>query len=223
MSDTAASINSKGLEGTGITEDMAAELFHKVGTHLMAVVDLQVVDKHGPNLKGKRKVVFSIDNIEPVTDDNVAEHLREISRTLFYNRQVDQPIPGTGDDITPDLKTVLAGGRRYEAHPFLPVEAADDNGICDVCGEVQDRPQHADRTALQDPFAVTEVDLDEAEEDEEYDPDEDGDDLVETSEYDEPHTFDAGPDDSCICGAPYGNPIHLDVPAEQLEEEPAPA
>lgn len=219
MTDTTARILAKGCEATGLTEEIANKLFTKVGSHFMAIVELEVVYPHGPNTDGKRRIDLHLKQVEPAMDPNLEEHLRELTRTLYFNRQVDQPLPGTsGDDINPDLKTVLAGGARFEPHPFLPVDAADDDGICDVCGQVQDRPQHADRSALADPFAVTENDLDDAEE--EYDPDEEGDDLVETSAYDEPHTFDAGPDDSCICGAPYGNPIHLDVPAEELEAQP---
>lgn len=182
MTDTTASVNAKGLDATGFTEEIAGDLFNKVGTHIMAIVDLQVVDKHGPNVKGKRKVVLSIDGIEPAVDDNLAEHLRELTRTLYFNRQTSEDQPTLDESTEPDLETVLAAGRKHEPHPFLPVDAADDNPICDVCGEVENRPQHADREALRSPFDLDDAD----EEDEEDEEDEDlvDDELEETDQDD---------------------------------------
>jgi len=158
MTDTTATINAKGLDATGITEEIAADLFHKVGTHLIAIVDLQVVDKHGPNVKGKRKVTLSIDGIEPALDKNVAEHLRELTRTMYFNRQVDQPLDG-GEERTVD--DVLAAGKKHEPHPYLASGLAiDDDAICDVCGQHEGAAVHADRDQVSDPFAVNEADLD---------------------------------------------------------------
>lgn len=165
MTDTTATINAKGLDATGITEDIAAELFHKVGTHLIAIVDLQVVDKHGPNVKGKRKVTLSIDGIEPALDDNLAEHLRELTRTLYYNRQVATNGPTLDGGDEPSVDQVLAAGAKHKPHPYLASTLSlDDDAVCDVCGQIEATAVHADRDQLDDPFTVTEADLDEAEE-----------------------------------------------------------
>ncbi|MBA2952140.1 hypothetical protein GON03_19175 [Nocardioides sp. MAH-18] len=153
MTDTQATINSKGLDGTGITEDIAAELFHKVGTHVMAIVDLQVVDKHGPSVKGKRKVTLVIDGIEPALDDTLAEHLRELQRTVYLNRKhadgqlaIDQEL--TGDE--PTVEGVVAAGAAHRPHPFLPVDASEDNPICDVCGLLEAAARHSVQDLLPD-------------------------------------------------------------------------
>lgn len=154
MTDTTGNINSKGLDGTGISEEIVGDLFNKVGTHMMAIVDLQVVDKAGPNLKGKRKVVFVIDGIEPALDENLAEHLRELQRTVYLNRKhsdgqltIDHEL-GAGAERTVD--DVVKAGTAQRPHPFLPVDAADDNGICDVCGLLETAPRHSVQDQLDD-------------------------------------------------------------------------
>lgn len=155
MTDTHGTIQSKGLDGTGFDEDTLAEHFNRVGTHVMAIVDLQVVDKHGPNLKGKRKVTYAIGDIELATDETLAEHLREITRAVYRNRQavgaqatIDQELDGTSDEPTVDR--VVAAGAAHRPHPFLPVDASQDNPICDVCGLLEPAPRHSVQDALPD-------------------------------------------------------------------------
>lgn len=164
---TTAKIAAKGTNNTGITEDLAKRCHDQLGRKILAVVEL-VAESRSETRDGSESVSLSILNLEPAPNKATEDHLRELSRSFNYERRLaegaDMPIPGTGDDIEPDLKTVLAAGQRFEPHPFLPVDAADDDGICDLCGEVQDRPQHADRAALADPFEVTEEDLDHGDE-----------------------------------------------------------
>lgn len=191
MTDTTAKIRAKGLDTTGLTEADASELFNKVGTHIMAIVDLQVVDRHGPNVKGKRGVELVIDKLEPAFDENLAEHLRELNRTLYFNRKVDQEGPqlGSGDERTVD--DVLSAGAKHRPHPYLASTLSiDDDAICDVCGQVEGAPVHADRDQLADPFAVTEEDLDAADEEDE-EPEEEGTDDP-TYAGDDPEYVDEG-------------------------------
>lgn len=184
---TTASIAKKGTSKTGITEELAKRCHDQLGRKVLAVVEL-VAESRSETRSGDESVSLSILTLEPAPDKMTEDHLRELSRSFNYERRLaegaDMPIPGTGDGIEPDLKTVLAGGKRFEPHPFLPVDAADDDGICDVCGEVNGRPQHADRGALGDPFEVSdeapEPDLDE-EEDEEDLEDEEADDEDDTT------------------------------------------
>jgi hypothetical protein len=195
MSDTTASIQSKGLDGTGFTEDIAAELFNKVGTHMMAIVDLQVVDRTGPNLKGKRGVKLVIGGIEPALDDNLAEHLRELTRTLFFNRQVDVPLDGDG--INPDLKTALANGARHEPHPYLTSGLAIDDSelgpVCDVCGLIETAGVHANRDNLKDPFELHVV---EDPEEDEPESDQDQDEPEDEADGDQDPDLDHGTDET---------------------------
>lgn len=172
MTDTTAGIAAKGLDGTGFTEDLSAELFNKVGSHMMAIVDLQVVDRSGPNVKGKRKVHLIIDGIEPATDDNLAEHLRELRRVCHYNRKLDGHTGTTtqGDERTVD--DVLAAGAGHRPHPFLPVDAADDNGICDVCGLIQAAGVHSTQDILEEPDDESDVEPEDGDQDQEPDDEE---------------------------------------------------
>lgn len=162
---TTAKIASKGTNGTGITEDLAKRCHDQLGRKVLAVVEL-VAETRSEKRNGDESVSLSILTIEPAPDSLTEDHLRELARSFHYERKLaeggDEMIPGTGDNIEPDLKTVLAGGRQFEPHPFVPVDAADDNPICDVCGVVEDRPQHADRSDIPDPFAVPAGDLETA-------------------------------------------------------------
>lgn len=181
---TTAKIAAKGTNDTGITETLAKRCHDQLGRKVLAVVEL-VAESRSEKRSGDESVSLSILTIEPAPNQATEDHLRELARSFSYERRLaegaDMPIPGTGDNIEPDLKTVLAGGKRFEPHPFLPTNPADDDGICDLCGEVQGRPQHADRSVLGDPFAVTEEDLD-------YGDDEDPEDDDQGDDEDDPAT-----------------------------------
>lgn len=209
MTDTTASIAAKGLEGTGVTEDLAAELFHKVGKSLMAIVELQVTDKHGPNIKGKRKVTLSLTQVWPAEDDNLDDHLRQISRVLHQNHGL-RPGPdgsrqeiavASGDGVEPTVDAVINANPGLKPHTYvtsmLAVDDTDAGPVCDVCGKTESDVVH--RAAVSDPFEVP------AAEDDEPEPE------VWREPYDDPHVYVPGPDDSCECGAPEGNPIHVDL------------
>lgn len=196
MPDTTARIRAKGLDTTGVTEDLAAEMFKHVGRHYMAIVDLHVVDKHGPDVKGKRGVELIIDNLEPATDDTLAEHLRELTRTLYFNRgqrdgqlAIDDQL---GDERT--VEDVMAAGAQHRPHPSCPSTPPTDNPICDVCGLLETAPIHSAQDTLPAP----------------------GEDAHD------PHTYDEAEDlEECvICGHNLDHPIHVDE--DQVDDEPSP-
>lgn len=150
MSDTTAKIRSKGLDATGVTEDIADELYAHKGRHYMAIVELKVDETH-ENAEGKRKVDLVLAQVEPAMDEQLAEHLRELQRTVYLNRQhvgaqlaIDQEL--TGDE--PTVEGVVAAGAPMRPHPFLPVDATQDNPICDVCGLVETAPRHSAQDTL---------------------------------------------------------------------------
>lgn len=192
MTDTTAKIRGKGLDATGITEEIASDLFNRVGTHLMAIVDLQVVDRHGPDVKGKRGVELIIDGIEPATDDTLAEHLRELTRTVYLNRQHHGAQLSIDDalDDEPTVEGVIAAGTSQRPHPFLPVDAADDNGICDVCGLLESAPRHSTQEQLPDGEEHDEDLKDSDPEDSEADPATD--DAEDPWEYEQPEPATTG-------------------------------
>lgn len=183
MSDTTAKINAKGLDGTGFTEELAGDLFNKVGTHLMAVVDLQVVDRKGPNLKGKRGIELVIGEIEIAPNETVAEHLRELNRSFYYERQLAggqaPTLPLAGEGAEPDVETVLAAGAKHRHHPYLASTLSlDDNAICDVCGQIEAASVHSELTALE---PAADQELEDEDEDTESDADEHDEDELATA------------------------------------------
>lgn len=206
MTDTHAHIASKGLDSTGVTEELAAELFNKVGTHLMAIVDLQVVDRSGPNVKDKRKVHLIIDGIEPATTDDMAEHLRELSRVGYLNRAHANGTRAINEELNNErtVADVMAAGAAHKPHPFLPVDASEENPICDVCGKLEATPVHSEQETLPDGDDETE---DESE-------------LVDVDPA-EPHEFEQGPDDSCLhCGRAAHDDFATDFVDSQHGDQP---
>lgn len=172
MSDISATINQKGCEGTGLTEDLAAELYHRVGHSFMAIVELQVVDKTGPNLKDKRGVKLALTQVWPAEDDNLNHHLRDITLVMHQNHAVigadgtrQQILLEEGHDgVEPTVDAVIAANPGLKPHPYISSQLAIDDTaagpVCDVCGKTEaDRIHHMPAT---DPFAVDETD-DEAE------------------------------------------------------------
>lgn len=175
MTDYTAQIKAKGLESTGVTEEIARSLYNRLGSHMMFIVEGRV-DARTEGTDGSHKVQLTLTQVEPATDDNLSDHLRELTRTLHYNRALDesQPTLDGGDGINPTVGDAIAAGQRHRPHPFLPVDASNDNGICDVCGLVEIAGVHSTQDFL---------------------PDDDGDpELDEQDDEDEPSSHQAGPE-----------------------------
>lgn len=160
MTDTTAKVRAKGLDSTGVTEDIASTLYANKGKRVMAIVELHAVERH-EKADGTRRVDLVLEQVEPATDDTLAEHLRELTRTLYQNRALTGGQLAIDDTLVPDLKDAIAAGTQHRPHPFLPVDAADDNGICDVCGLVADVGVHFEGD---DPFEPPTADQEPAEE-----------------------------------------------------------
>lgn len=205
MTDYTAQMKSKGLDATGVTEEIARDLYNRLGSHMMFIVEGRV-DARTEGTDGSHKVQLTLTMVEPATDDTLDDHLRELARTLHFNRAIDtdQPMLDGGDGINPKVGDVIAAGHRHRPHPFLPVDAADDNGICDVCGLIDAAGVHSTQDFLPD------VDDDEDSSEEPYvDTEGDFDDYDADPEHQGPHAYDAGPDDACQCGRPFEADIHV--------------
>jgi len=177
MPDTTAKIRAKGLDATGVTEDLANQMHARRGKHYMAIVEVKVEETHEKS-DGTKKVDLILTQVEPATTADLEEHLRELTRTLYYNRGTgDQPTLPAGTD-EPTVEGVLAAGAKHRPHPFLPVDASQDNPICDVCGHLETAPVHSTQATLEQDDDEPDTD---AEEDERADI-EAGQDLVTADE-----------------------------------------
>lgn len=164
MTDTTAKIRAKGLDATGVTEEIANQMYTRKGAHYMAIVEFKVEERH-EKADGTKKVDLVLTQVEPAIDETLEDHLRELTRTLHFNRAIDadQPTLDGGDGINPKVGDVIKAGHQHRPHPFLPVDASDDNGICDVCGLINVAGVHSTQGFLPDG--------DEDEEENEGDPD----------------------------------------------------
>lgn len=150
---TTAKIASKGCKDTGITEDIAQTLHNNLGRSVIAVVEL-VAESRSEKRNGDEAVTLTINYIEPATTAAAEEHLRELQRGLYYERQLADGQAAIDESLAPKVNDVLAQGDRHKPHPFLPVDAADDNGICDVCGIVENGTALHNTNATRNPFEV---------------------------------------------------------------------
>lgn len=215
--DYTAHIARKGLDGTGVTEDIARSLYSRLDGHLMAIVELKV-DGRADTADGSHKVALSVVRVEPAMDNNLSEHLRELTRTLYYNRQVangDQPTLETPEGTEPTVDAVLSAGQQHRPHPYIASQLAlEDDPVCDVCGRTEDAGVHQAKSGIADPFTVP------TDEDEDQADDEGPEELEDESidEENEPHEY-VDDDGSCrLCGRHEGGDgaaYHV------LDEDPA--
>lgn len=115
MTDTTAKIRAKGLNATGVTEDIATRLADAESGHLIAVVELKVEEVH-KKVDGDRRVDLVITTLEPAVDKIAEDHLREFQRALYYNRAVDEAQPTLDDGPEPTVNEVLGRGQSLLEH-----------------------------------------------------------------------------------------------------------
>lgn len=171
MTDYTAQIKSKGLDATGVTEDVVRGLYSKLGSHVMLICEARI-DARSDGTDGSHKVQLSLTQVEPATDSNLDDHLRELTRTLHYNRQLDAGQPTLdANENEPNVTDVLAAGARFRPHPYLTsqlaLDQAGDNGpVCDVCGLLEDAAVHSADPAPSDEADTDADDLEDADNDE---------------------------------------------------------
>lgn len=147
--DYTARIRAKGLDTTGVTEQLATEMYRNKGRHYMAIVEVKVDETH-EKADGTRKVDLILTQVEPATAPDLAEHLRELTRTLHFNRGIEGGQPTLDDDIAPKVSDILAAGAIHRPHPFLPDDVAKDQPICDLCGGIEASAVHMTQDFLPD-------------------------------------------------------------------------
>lgn len=133
---TTAAIRAKGLDSTGITEELAARMYNNVGGHYLAIVDLKVAF-HGEDDDSNRKVALVIDQIEPVIDGKlngaIVDHVRDIQAALHRNRMLAEngpQLPLDGQPTAPSTTEVLEQGKgvvgRDDQGPVILDDSPDD-------------------------------------------------------------------------------------------------
>jgi hypothetical protein len=170
-SDYTAKIRAKGLDATGVTDQLAGEMYRNKGRHYMAIVEVKVDETH-EKADGTRKVDLVLTQVEPATNIDLEEHLRELTRVGYFNRQKSDGQMAIDDSLGSErtVADVVASGRSLRPHPFLPDDVAKDNPICDVCGGIEASAVHSAQEVLDDP-ETQEEEPDVQEEDPDAEPD----------------------------------------------------
>lgn len=208
MPDTTAKIRSKGLDATGVTEEIAQQLFAHKGKHFMAIVELKVDELHDKT-DGKQRVDLVITQVEPAWDSpQLEDHLRELTRTMYYNRKVDDGQPTLPDSGGPDPKIgdVIGQGAALmvsdeQLADLEKLEAGEDLSYDDEAEDAPDeQPVDDDDQPQSNVFAM---------------PFGDGQDGGRRDDpITDPHTFVDTTSGLCsMCDQPAGHPLHQAVTA----------
>lgn len=116
--DYTARIRAKGLDNTGVTEDIAKSMFNSLGRSTLAIVELEHKRKIDDDDTG-RTVELVIRMIEPSTSETLDTHLRELTKTMHQNRVLtadDQQLQiETAEDLEPTIEGVIAAGQAHIA------------------------------------------------------------------------------------------------------------
>lgn len=145
MADTkkfTAKIRSKGLDSTGVTEELARNMAVSLGSHTLAIVDLAHATTT-TDADGHTQVALVIDQCEPVPA-HLEDRLREFQRALYRQRPEvmgQAALRGVDDGPTPDaaLDGVTA-----------TIERDDSNVITGIWDGNPDTPLTDDADALQE-------------------------------------------------------------------------
>lgn len=156
---TTANIASKGTKSTGLTEQIAQTLHDTLGKTVVAIVEI-TSEARTEKKNGDEQVKLALGMIEIAPNGMTEDHLRELARSFHYERQLADGQPTLdGDDIEPKVNDVLAAGQQFRPHPYLASTlSTEDEPVCDVCGQLEGAVVHAERTGMDDPFAVPDPD-----------------------------------------------------------------
>lgn len=108
-SATTAKIAARDGKNTGITPTVAKELYAKLGTSRIAIVELTSTE-HTIDIEGKQSVKLEISYVEPVESGEIEDYLRDLSRALYRARNPQEAID-TISDQEPTAKDLLQRGR----------------------------------------------------------------------------------------------------------------
>lgn len=140
-----AAVRRKGLENTGVTEDVAKKMYNTPERRTLALVEVEH-KRQVNDVDTGRTIELVITAFEPSQDENLDAHIRQLMRTMHQNRvlQADDTqltIENAGD-LEPKVEDVIAAQRAHQAgqpHLFDPADEGDD---CTVCGEVLEHQLH---------------------------------------------------------------------------------
>lgn len=94
-----AKIRSKGLDGTGVDEDVAQSMYSKMGSATLAIVELEHVERHDKS-NGDHMVHLAIGFCEPITDADLEDTVRRLVRSIYHDRKAasGDALPGVDED-----------------------------------------------------------------------------------------------------------------------------
>lgn len=150
---TTAKIAGKGTKDTGLTEELAKRFHDQLGRKGIAIVEF-CSETRTEKRNGDENVGLSILTFEPATSDLAEDHLRELARGFYYERGIADGQLALEESLEPKVSDILAAGKPFTPHPFLPVDASQEDPICDVCGVVKDATRLHDEKPWADPFTV---------------------------------------------------------------------
>lgn len=174
-----AKVRAKGLEATGVTEELASQMFATMGQTTLAIVELAHVEQHNKS-NGDRRIDLTIELLEPSRSEKMDDHLRELMRAMYADRRAKDgdTLPGTEGGGGRSLDDVLDAGEAllernfdgeidgtwdgsmedeqangddpsYDKHPFTP--SAEDAKRCAACNKTNRAAVHVTLSSVPEP------------------------------------------------------------------------
>lgn len=109
MSTTAKIAALNKTDNTGITPDLADNMWHALGSHHIAVVDFRVVER-SEGEDDTNGVKLEIAYLEPADDTDTTGYLQELQRALYRKRN-PQPALTAGDTTEPGVDGIIHRGQ----------------------------------------------------------------------------------------------------------------
>jgi DNA segregation ATPase FtsK/SpoIIIE-like protein len=119
MSDIKADIASKSTKNTGITADVARELYDRLGRTRVAIVEITSTE-FTDGLNGPKSVKLELGFIETTNDEEVDNFLRELAQALYRERTPQKELTSLSDQEPKPADLITTGAGLYLVDPNLP-------------------------------------------------------------------------------------------------------
>jgi len=128
MAATEAKIAAKPTKNTGITTEIAQELYDRLGRTRVAIVEISSA-AHTVDVDGKKSVQLKIGFIETPQDDEIDNHLRELAQALYRERTPQKALEAVSQQEPKAADLAKKGAGLFLVDPALPPNPSDEDLI----------------------------------------------------------------------------------------------
>ena len=121
MSATTAKIAARTkTDNTGITPELATTMYKNLGSTHMAIVELRVAERTEGDDQS-HAIKLEVNRVEPAATKDIDEHMRQLERALYFQRNPQQTLTAAARTAVPELIDAVREARdeRDEARAVI--------------------------------------------------------------------------------------------------------